>query len=202
MFDADTLLDPRGGKSNFGTGLITLILGGVVLWVGKATYEHAGQLAGVQQQLQSTRTQNQSLRALYDEMTTMMNDRTKSRFTREDAEKLAWRLKDVEIAHDSFKDRIYDDLMALQIKIAGRDATVRGNQSSNGQVVNATGNSFDPGVARVVNDLQAEVHFLRSEIGRLNRLIGFNRSQIRQPSESLQRSIASPAVNQLNSLQR
>ena len=32
----------RGG---LGTGLTTLILGAIILWVGKTTFEHAGQLA-------------------------------------------------------------------------------------------------------------------------------------------------------------
>ena len=40
----------RGG---LGTGLTTLILGAIILWVGKTTFEHAGQLAGVEHRLNS-----------------------------------------------------------------------------------------------------------------------------------------------------
>ena len=45
----------RGG---LGTGLTTLILGAIILWVGKTTFEHAGQLAGVEHRLNSLNGKN------------------------------------------------------------------------------------------------------------------------------------------------
>ena len=43
--DTDQIFE-GGDRRGFGSGFLTLIMGGVVLWVGKATFEHSGKLTG------------------------------------------------------------------------------------------------------------------------------------------------------------
>lgn len=104
-----------GGK--VGSALVTIILAGF-LWVGKTTFEHVGQVAGILHQLDSSEASDAALRAQYDEIVGMLNERTKSRFTREDADKLRLHIKDVETTHLALKERFLREYASLKIEIA------------------------------------------------------------------------------------
>ena len=95
----------RGKTSN---ALITIILAGF-LWVGKTTFEHVGQISGLQHELSGTHQDNDSLRAQYDQIVGMLNERTKSRFTREDADKLVQKIDEVQAKQDTLKDGFLRD---------------------------------------------------------------------------------------------
>lgn len=87
MIKSTVLIDEKV-KLNLGSGLVTLVIGGGVLRVDKATFEHTGQLAGIQQQLVAMKNQNTVLREHNNEIMNTINERTRSRFTSEDADKL------------------------------------------------------------------------------------------------------------------
>ena len=65
------------------------------------------------------------LQKAHDEIVRFLEDRTKSRFTREDADKMAWRLKDLETARDTFKDKVYHDLTALRLQLTDIQSQTR-----------------------------------------------------------------------------
>jgi hypothetical protein len=44
QLELDGSLDPRGERENglFSNGLVQLTIGAIILWMGKTTFEHAG----------------------------------------------------------------------------------------------------------------------------------------------------------------
>ncbi|MEM6798690.1 MAG: hypothetical protein AAF589_04180 [Planctomycetota bacterium] len=100
-----------------GGGLVNLVLGALILWVGQTTFRHAGMLAGIDQKYNAVESHHENLRARLDEHITELNERTRSRFTREDADKLRQQLTDMMLQVDSLERRMVERVTALQLKV-------------------------------------------------------------------------------------
>jgi hypothetical protein len=59
-----------GGGNKMGGAMITIVLAGF-LWVGKTTFEHVGQIAGIRHELNSTHQDDKLLRSQYDDIVSM-----------------------------------------------------------------------------------------------------------------------------------
>ena len=103
-----------------GGGLVSIVLGALILWVGQTTFQHAGQLATVEKQfdgldhrfntvdhqIQSVESRHNDIRERMDNLVADISNRTRSRFTAEDGDKLENRLH-----------QLTDRITALQLKL-------------------------------------------------------------------------------------
>lgn len=176
-----------------GSALITIILAGF-LWVGKTTFEHVGQVAGMRHQLDSSQQSDSSLRSQYDEIVAMLNERTKSRFTREDADKLELQIRCVEATQVALKERFLLDNANLKIEIASIAATPAPSTNALG-VPPAYQESVV--AAQRIRQLQSEIAGLHTELVRLQRHVGLSR--VSQPSafETPRTLIAQPDLDRI-----
>ncbi len=108
----------------FGGSLVNIILGALILWVGQTTFRHAGLLASVNERFESTGHQlkaidsrHEMLRQRVERATSETANRTRSRFTREDADKLAGRIKELQGIHANLERELTQRLTNLQIKV-------------------------------------------------------------------------------------
>ena len=127
-------------------------------------------------------------------MMATMNERTKPRFTREDGEKLMWRVKDIEISQDTFNEKVNHEFGNFRIEMSKLSMQVLPRDKGRFQSV---AHSLEPEAdksAQVIRYLQSEVHHLRAEINRLHRMVTFNRSHSHHPMDSTQAILASPAA--------
>ena len=106
------------------SSLVNAILGALILWVGQTTFRHAGLLAsiserfqGVGHQFDAVEQRHESLRLHLEQVVAQIGDRTRSRFTREDAEKIAVRIKEIEGHHTVFEKEMLERLSAVQLKV-------------------------------------------------------------------------------------
>jgi hypothetical protein len=107
-----------------GGSLVNLILGALILWVGQTTFRHAGLLASnkerfdsVGHQLKAVDDRHESLRDRLEQVFSQTNERTRSRFTREDGDKLGLRLREIEHQHVAFERQMVERLTSVQIKV-------------------------------------------------------------------------------------
>lgn len=108
----------------FGGSLVNVILGALILWVGQTTFRHAGLLASVDERFESTghqfdaiNTRHETLRHRVESVTSETVERTRSRFTREDAEKMAARIKELQDRHSMLERQLVDRVTNLQLKV-------------------------------------------------------------------------------------
>jgi len=166
---AGTFMDEFGGS------LVNLLLGAMLLWIGQTTFEHAGQLAGIRQQISAGDSRHDALRQRCDDVVSAVNDRTKSRFTAEDGEKLSRRLNQVEIAQDIFKDKIHERFGALRVQVSALEVQLR----------TAIGSRPEAPDQNRWAALNAEVASLRREMASLGRALGYGTSTSQsQPVQS------------------
>ena len=100
-----------------GGGLVNLVLGALILWVGQTTFKHAGMLAGIDQKYNSVETHHETLRARLDSHISQLNEKTRSRFTREDGDKIRQQLEEETALIDDLERRMTERLTALQLKV-------------------------------------------------------------------------------------
>lgn len=100
-----------------GGSLVNLVLGALILWVAQTTFQHSGELAGADQKYESLQAQHDSVRDRLDSLMHTLNDRTRSRFTREDGEKLAGRVEDATDLVTDLERRFADSLTDLRLKV-------------------------------------------------------------------------------------
>lgn len=100
-----------------GSGLINVVLGALILWVAQTTFQHSGQLAGTDQKYESLQTQHDSVRDRLDSLMHALNDRTRSRFTREDGERLASRIDESSDAVALLERRIGGTVTDLRLQV-------------------------------------------------------------------------------------
>lgn len=105
-------------------GLVNAILGALILWVGQTTFRHAGQLAsvserfdGVGHQIDAVDKRHEALRAQVENVVGHVSDKTRSRFTREDGDKMEYRLKEISDAQNAFERTMLERLTSVQLKI-------------------------------------------------------------------------------------
>ena len=126
----------RGGKvvDRFGGSLVNIILGALILWVGQTTFHHAGQLASVDERFQSVNHQfdavngrHKTLHELLEQASSETHNRTQSRFTKEDGEKLAASIKELQDVQVLLERQLTQRVTNLQIQLTTLEAN-GGNQ--------------------------------------------------------------------------
>jgi hypothetical protein len=118
-------MDPENFPRNeaidrFGGSLVNVILGALILWVGQTTFRHAGMLASVDERFQSTGHQFDAIDGRHEMLRQQIADtetRTRSRFTREDAEKLSARIKELHENQAVLERQITERVTNLQLKV-------------------------------------------------------------------------------------
>jgi hypothetical protein len=107
-----------------GGSLVNVILGALILWVGQTTFRHAGLLASnnerfdsVGLQLNAVDERHERLRMRLEQVFSQTNERTRSRFTREDGDKLGLRIREVDDQQATLERQILDRLTSIQLKI-------------------------------------------------------------------------------------
>jgi len=107
-----------------GGSLINAILGALILWVGQTTFRHAGFLAGVDERFESVGLQfnaangrHDALRERLEQAVSVTTDRTRSRFTREDGDKLVGQIKELDNLQAAFERQMLDRLTNIQLKV-------------------------------------------------------------------------------------
>ncbi len=107
-----------------GGSLVNLILGALILWVGQTTFRHAGLLASnserfdsVGHQLKAVDERHENLRHRLEQVFSQTNERTRSRFTREDGDKLGLRIRDIDVQHVAFERQMLERLTSVQLKV-------------------------------------------------------------------------------------
>lgn len=165
-----------------GSALLTIILAGV-LWVGKTTFEHVGQITSLQHELSTAHDDYNLLRAQYDDIVGMLNERTKSRFTQEDAEKLALRIKEVNSKHDELKDGFLRDYTNLKIEIAAIGSSSKMSPAGEGNPLNP-GKEFL--AAQQLQRLEGEIANMQTQFAMLQHHLNATHNSNRlQPANTL-----------------
>jgi len=120
MFES---LDKVGG------GLVNIILGALILWVGQTTFHHAGQLATVDQKLESINQrftdvdkQYGSMKSWLEKVVSNMKDSNRSNFTKEDADKLSEQLRKLDVFASNVERRLTDRLTDVEVKLAALES--------------------------------------------------------------------------------
>jgi hypothetical protein len=106
-------------------GLINVILGALILWVGQTTFRHAGILASVDEKLNSVNHQfedvekrQEGLKNWLQSAIIDMKDSTRSQFTAKDGDKLVAQVRQAEQVTADLERRFVERLNALDLKIA------------------------------------------------------------------------------------
>ena len=155
-------------NGKMGSALITVILAGV-LWVGKTTFEHVGQIAGLQHELEMVEQDDNALRAQYDEIVRSLNDRTRSRFTREDAEKMMTYVRALEARQHAIKESLAQDFSDLKVEIASVSARVSQPPLS----IGAPDTDQNPMMAAMqIQQLEWQIASLQLDLVRLQQRVG------------------------------
>ena len=102
---------------NLGNGLVNVVLGALILWVAQTTFQHSGELAGVDQKFDSISVQQDNLRGRLDSLLSDLNDRTRSRFTREDGDQLAAQIDEMADFVADLERRIADRVTDVRLKV-------------------------------------------------------------------------------------
>ena len=156
---SDGTHSPAAFMDEFGGSLVNLILGGMLLWIGQTTFEHNGELAGFHQQLNAINKRHDMLSERYNRMIDSVNNRTRSRFTREDGDKLSQRIKSVELSELSMRERIQDRLGDLRVQVSALEIKLQESPQ--------TASFADPDTA----SLRVEINTLRNDLDRLTRSV-------------------------------
>lgn len=100
-----------------GGSLVNVVLGALILWVAQTTFQHSGQLAGTDQKYENLQAQHDTVRNRLDAFMDTLNDRTRSRFTREDGDKLAGRIEDTSDLVAELERRLGQTVTELRLQV-------------------------------------------------------------------------------------
>lgn len=100
-----------------GSGLVNVVLGALILWVAQTTFQHSGELAGFNQKFDGLQAQHDNVRDRMDALMEAVNERTRSRFTSEDGEKIAARIEQVGSTVADLERRLAQRVTELQLKV-------------------------------------------------------------------------------------
>ncbi len=115
----------------FGGSLVNVILGALILWVGQTTFRHAGLLASVDERFESTGHQFDAIDGRLQMLRQQIAEtetRTRSRFTREDAEKMSGRIKELESILSDLERQLTQRVTNLQLKVIALETNGSNNQ--------------------------------------------------------------------------
>jgi hypothetical protein len=139
--------------SRLAGGLINVILGALILWVGQTTFRHAGILASVDEKLngvnhkfEDVEKRQEGLKTWMTNVITEMKDASRAQFTAKDGDKLVAQVRQAEQFAADLERKFVDRLNTLELKLATFDSQRQGSQE--------------------VAVLRAEVAQLRSDVTR------------------------------------
>jgi len=125
-----------------GGSLVNAILGALILWVGQTTFRHAGMLASVDERFGSVEVQfgavndrHDSLRSRLEQVVLETTDRTRSRFTREDGDKIRLSVKEIDNQQVVLERQLLDRLTDIQLKVIALET--RGTNSQEVAILRA-----------------------------------------------------------------
>ena len=114
--------------------LVNAILGALILWVGQTTFRHAGILASADERFSSVEVQfgavndrHDSLRSRLEQVVLDTTDRTRSRFTREDGDKIIQSIKEIDDHQVALERQMLGRLTDIQLKVIALET--RGSNS-------------------------------------------------------------------------
>jgi len=114
--------------------LVNAILGALILWVGQTTFRHAGILASVDERFGSVGVhftaiddRHESLRLRLEQVVLETTDRTRSRFTREDGDKIRQSIKEIDDHQATLERQLLNRLTDIQLKVIALET--RGSNS-------------------------------------------------------------------------
>lgn len=156
-------------------GLINVILGALILWVGQTTFRHAGLLAGVDEKLngvnhkfEDVEKRQESLKTWMTNAITEMKDASRAQFTAKDGDKLVSQVRQAEQFTADLERKFVDRVNSLELKLTTLDSQRQGSQE--------------------VAVLRTEVAQLRSDVTRAAALA--QEAQYQQASERYARGAA------------
>lgn len=100
-----------------GGSLVNVVLGALILWVAQATFQHSGELAGVDEKFDSLQAQHDNVRDRLDSLMNAVSERTRSRFTAEDGDKLDTRINQTLDTVTNVERRLVERVTELQLKV-------------------------------------------------------------------------------------
>jgi len=122
--------------------LVNAILGALILWVGQTTFRHAGVLASVDERFGSVGVQftavddrHDSLRGRLEQVVLETVDRTRSRFTSEDGDKISLRIEEISDHQAMLERQLLERLTGIQLKVMALET--RGSSSQEVAVLRA-----------------------------------------------------------------
>lgn len=108
-----------------GGGLVNIVLGALILWVGQTTFHHAGQLASVDQKFAAFEKQFTAVDKRYEGLRNWLEkglgsvkERNRQSFTTDDAEKLIVQLRKLDDVVAKTERRLTDRLSDVEVKLA------------------------------------------------------------------------------------
>jgi hypothetical protein len=118
-----------------GGGLINVILGALILWVGQTTFKHAGFLASVDEKLSAVNQQftdvdkrHESMRKWLESVVDDMKASTMSQFTAKDGDKLVSQVRQAEAITVDLERRLVERLGALDVRLVALETRQNGSQ--------------------------------------------------------------------------
>jgi Skp family chaperone for outer membrane proteins len=116
-------------------GLINVVLGALILWVGQTTFRHAGILAGVDEKLngvdhkfEDMEKRQEGMKNWLEKVVTDMKDSTRSQFTAKDGDKLVAQVRLAEQFTADLERRFVERINALDLKLATLATQHHGSQ--------------------------------------------------------------------------
>jgi hypothetical protein len=116
-------------------GLINVVLGALILWVGQTTFRHAGILAGVDEKLNGVDHQFEDVEKRQEGIKTWlmnaiaeMKDSSRAQFTAKDGDKLVAQVRLAEQFTADLERRFVERINALDLKLATLATQHNGSQ--------------------------------------------------------------------------
>ena len=123
--------------NRFVGGLINVILGALILWVGQTTFRHAGILASVDEKLNGVNHKFEDVEKQQEEMKTWllkaiseMKDSSRAQFTAKDGDKLVAQVRQAEQFTADLERKFIERLGALDLKLATLETQHHGSQET------------------------------------------------------------------------
>lgn len=123
--------------NRFVGGLINVILGALILWVGQTTFRHAGILAsvdekfnGVNHKLEDVEKRQDGLKTWMTSAITEMKDASRVQFTAKDGDKLVAQVRQAEQFTAELERKFIERLSVLDLKLATLETQHQGSQET------------------------------------------------------------------------
>lgn len=100
-----------------GGGFVNAILGGLILWIAQTTFHQSGQLASMDESFSGVAAQHDNLRGRLDSVMDDLSERTRSRFTGEDGDKLSGEIDRLATLLANLERRTSERVTSLQLKV-------------------------------------------------------------------------------------